>query len=174
MEVDLRDFYDDHETERAKRQLEKKNVTVTKDIWKTRVPLKYLGIELQNGKYETRFALADAVMLTISPRSKDGDTSGLKMSKHRKAFMKEMKDVDDMLSIKILFVTALKANLGDFEDFKNSDYAKLCSEPLRVLERRIGIPVHVSLQVLRTSLPFTNSKVIRASAKIIPVSTGVS
>lgn len=162
---DLRKFYPKEEVRRATEELRKdvrfqeemkrRGVRSFDSVFTTTHPLKYLGIELGGGKKRheaPRFSLATAVRIALRPRSNDGESKGLRLSNHRKAFVERFPDVDAALSSRTLFAQGPKANLESKKSFAASAYAKAAAKPLRRLESLIGLPVKISLQVLRKGL----------------------
>ena len=158
--VDLRDFFtkkevDDALAELAKdvdfqKELRRHGVSVS-DLFRTSYPLKYLGIELSE-RGASRFPLADVLRIAVRPRSMDGATKGLKMSVHRKAFLERFPDVDATLSSRALFDSSKTAPLDDAAAFPSSAYAKAARPALDRLRQHTGIPVRISLAVLKKGL----------------------
>ena len=160
---DLRDFYTAAEVRRAKeelhndstfqKELKYRNIPNVDALMKTEYPLKYIGIEL-GGKegHQHRFSLATVLRISLRPRSMDGASKGLRLSNHRKAFIERFPDIDAALSDQTLFDLGKKTDLSSAEVFRASEYAAAATPALKILQKAIGVPVAVALQVLRKGL----------------------
>ena len=157
---DLRDFFSTREMLLAIRELENdaqfqkrldRSKTTLGRMWHTTYPLKYLGIELSQGG-KPRFPLATVMRIAIQPRSMDGASKGLRLSKHRRMFIERFPKVDAALSLQAIFDSASAANLTTPKSFSKSAYASLCRSGLEELEKDIALPVATSLEVLRKGL----------------------
>ena len=160
--TDLRDFFTPaevrdatkalHDDKAFQRELHRHGLALD-DLFETSYPLKYLGIELgDGGKPRAGFTLADALRIALRPRSMDGASRGLHNSVHRKAFIERMPDVDALLGRRSLYRDGPSAPIDDEARFARSPYAEAAAPALERLERHMGIPVKVSLQVLRKGL----------------------
>tara|TARA_B100000683_G_scaffold153993_1_gene148846 strand:- start:2720 stop:3436 length:717 start_codon:yes stop_codon:yes gene_type:complete len=157
---DLRDFYSASEVASARAELGKddefqkklrRNGVVLEELFVTTYPLKYLGIELADRGRKPRFPLVDALRIAVQPRSMDGASTGLRVSPHRRAFIEHFPDVDALLSGSRVYEAAPRTPLG-LRRFKTDGYAALVRPALVRLEEHVGIPVDVSLEVLRKGL----------------------
>lgn len=111
-----------------------------------RTPAKYLGIELDSG--ETRFSFPDTVRLLLKPRSQDGSRSKLRLSNHAQAMRDELPDIADMLSDNATF-GPLCNDAVKGAAFERSKFASAIRPALKKLQARTGVPVKVSLAVLK-------------------------
>ena len=121
------------------------------DVLRTTYPLKYLGIELADGG-RPRFSLSDTLRIALHPRSMDGASKGLHLSKHRKKFIEQFPDVDALLSGRSLYRSAPLADLGSASRFKASKYAEQALPALARLQEYIALPTPIALEVLRKGL----------------------
>ena len=162
-ELDLRDFYDAAAVKQAKEQLKHDKafqkslkaspVETVDDLMITTKPLKYLGIELRaSGVAKTRNTLADALRLVLHPRSMDGSPKGLRLSTHRKAFLQRFPEVDLALSDEALKELGPKTELAIQAAFAASPYGVAALPALKLLQKHIGLPPAIALQVLRKGL----------------------
>ena len=113
---------------------------------KKHVPLKYLGIEPDLG--EKRFSFADTARLRLQPRSRDSTRTGLKLSNHAQAMQRELPRVAKLLSDNAHFGPLCNAAV-QAASFEQSQFAREIRPALKVLEAETGVPVHISLAVLK-------------------------
>lgn len=154
---DLRSFFPHDEVKRGSialrqdasfRKLLKKQKRSLQDAFETTMPLKYIGIERDGA----RFDFETTVRIALMPRSADDRVKGLRLSVHRKEFLRAFPQIDAALSAHDLTRLANEAELDTKKGFAQSEYAQRVRSALAALQRETGIPRRVSLEVLRKGI----------------------
>jgi hypothetical protein len=113
---------------------------------KRRVAAKYLGIELDKGT--ARYSFSETVRLRLNPRGKDHSSKGLKMSNHAQAMHRELPKIAALLMDNDTFGPLCNDAVGA-SNFERSKFATAIRPVLKRLENKTGVPVNVSLKVLK-------------------------
>lgn len=140
------------ENSAIKKYMRDRGIRRIDELFWTRKPLKYLGIELGTGQ-KPRYPLDKVVeLLILNPRSADGDPKGLRLSVHRAAFRKRFPKIDAELSTSSLKRLGARANTASAHAWTATPYIKEAKSALQELQARIGLSWEIAAQVLRKGL----------------------